>query len=57
MSAVGSTVDVLAIGTHPDDVELSCGGTVAGYGFVVELTGLDGRAKLGDDLVMTLVKY
>lgn len=29
MSAVGSTVDVLAIGTHPDDVELSCGGTVA----------------------------
>ena len=23
------TVDVLAIGTHPDDVELACGGTVA----------------------------
>ena len=22
-------LDVLAIGTHPDDVELSCGGTVA----------------------------
>jgi N-acetylglucosamine malate deacetylase 1 len=31
------TVDVLAIGAHPDDIELSCGGTVAkfvadGYG-------------------------
>lgn len=25
----GQTVDVLAIGAHPDDVELACGGTVA----------------------------
>jgi len=26
---VSTTVDVLAIGAHPDDVELGCGGTVA----------------------------
>ncbi|MEM7051671.1 MAG: bacillithiol biosynthesis deacetylase BshB1 [Acidobacteriota bacterium] len=26
---MNETVDVLAIGTHPDDVELCCGGTVA----------------------------
>lgn len=29
MSSDGPALDVLAIGTHPDDVELSCGGTVA----------------------------
>ena len=52
--------DVIATGgtaAATGELVRSCGGTVAGYGFVVELTGLDGRAKLGDDLVMTLVKY
>lgn len=24
-----TTVDVLAFGAHPDDIELSCGGTIA----------------------------
>jgi len=34
------TVDVLAIGAHPDDIELSCGGTVAKFvadGYAVAL--------------------
>ena len=35
----------------------SCGGRVAGFGFVVELTFLDGRAKLDGYEVQTLVRY
>ncbi|HAG05665.1 MAG TPA: LmbE family protein, partial [Cryomorphaceae bacterium] len=26
---IPSSVDILAIGAHPDDVELGCGGTLA----------------------------
>jgi adenine phosphoribosyltransferase len=35
----------------------SCGGTVAGFGFVVELTFLDGRRRLPDYDVLSLVQY
>ena len=35
----------------------SCGAEVAGFGFVVELTFLDGRAKLDGYEVETLVRY
>ncbi len=35
----------------------SCGGVVAGFGFVVELTFLDGRRKLEAYDVETLVRY
>jgi adenine phosphoribosyltransferase len=35
----------------------SCGAEVAGFGFVVELTFLDGRAKLAGYEVETLVRY
>ncbi len=35
----------------------SCGATVAGFGFVVELTFLDGRGKLAEYDVQTLVRY
>jgi len=35
----------------------SCGATVAGFGFVVELTFLDGRGKLAGHDVQTLVRY
>ena len=35
----------------------SCGAVVAGFGFVVELTFLDGRAKLDGYEVETLVRY
>ena len=35
----------------------SCGAEVAGFGFVVELTFLNGRDKLGDYEVETLVRY
>ena len=35
----------------------SCGGEVAGFGFVVELTFLDGRAKVAGYDVETLVRY
>lgn len=35
----------------------SCGGEVAGFGFVVELSFLEGRAKLGDYAVESLVTY
>lgn len=31
MSPTGRKVDVLAIGPHPDDVELACGGTLARF--------------------------
>jgi bacillithiol biosynthesis deacetylase BshB1 len=43
------TVDVLAIGAHPDDVELSCGGTVAKLvmqGYNVALTEIT-QGELG----------
>ena len=52
--------DVIATGgtaSATGDLVRSCGGEVAGYGFVVELTFLDGKKKLGDDLVMSLVRY
>ena len=35
----------------------SCGGTVAGFGFVVELTFLNGRERLEDFDVQSLVRY
>jgi len=35
----------------------SAGGEVTGVGFVVELTFLDGRSKLGDYPVQSLIKY
>ena len=35
----------------------SCGGVVAGFGFVVELTFLDGRSRLSNYPVEALVKY
>ena len=35
----------------------SCGGHVAGFGFVVELTFLDGRSKVAEYEVETLVRY
>lgn len=34
-----------------------CGGTVAGYAFVIELEALGGRAALGTHPVTSLVKY
>ena len=53
--------DVIATGgTAKATAELvrACGGTVEGFGFVVELDFLNGRDKLGDDtLVMSLVRY
>lgn len=33
------------------------GGVVAGLGFLIEIDGLDGRAKLGERLVESLVRY
>ncbi|GAB4370591.1 MAG: adenine phosphoribosyltransferase [Acidobacteriota bacterium] len=33
------------------------GGTVAGFGFVVELESLGGRSRLGDAPVLSLVRY
>jgi adenine phosphoribosyltransferase len=35
----------------------SLGGTVAGFGFIIELTFLDGRKKLGDRDVASLIRY
>jgi adenine phosphoribosyltransferase len=35
----------------------SVGGTVAGFGFIIELTFLDGRKKLGDRDVASLIRY
>ncbi|MEM7350498.1 MAG: adenine phosphoribosyltransferase [Acidobacteriota bacterium] len=52
--------DVIATGgTAAATAELvkSCGAEVAGFGFVVELTFLDGRSKVGDYDVQTLVRY
>lgn len=52
--------DVIATGgTAAATAQLveSCGGVVAGFGFVVELTFLDGRSKLGDYAIESLVRY
>ncbi|MCG8459806.1 MAG: adenine phosphoribosyltransferase [Holophagales bacterium] len=52
--------DVIATGgTAAATAQLveSCGGTVEGFGFVVELTFLDGRAKLDGHGVQSLVRY
>jgi len=52
--------DVIATGgtaAATGELVRSCGGTVVGYGFVIELTFLDGQQKLGDVPVMSLVKY
>jgi adenine phosphoribosyltransferase len=53
--------DVIATGgtaAATGELVRSCGGSVEGFGFVIELTFLDGRKKLGDDaLVMSLVRY
>ncbi len=52
--------DVIATGgTAAATAQLveSCGGVVAGFGFVVELTFLDGRRKLDGYDVETLVRY
>jgi adenine phosphoribosyltransferase len=35
----------------------SLGGTVAGFGFIIELTFLNGRKKLGDRDVASLIRY
>jgi adenine phosphoribosyltransferase len=35
----------------------SLGGIVAGFGFIIELTFLDGRKKLGDRDVASLIRY
>jgi adenine phosphoribosyltransferase len=35
----------------------SLGGIVAGFGFIIELTFLDGRKKLGDYQVASLIQY
>jgi adenine phosphoribosyltransferase len=35
----------------------SLGGVVAGFGFIIELTFLDGRKKLGDRDVASLIRY
>ena len=35
----------------------SAGGTVAGFGFIIELTFLDGRKKLGEHQVASLIQY
>lgn len=34
-----------------------CGGEVGGFAFVIELAALDGRARLGDCAVRTLLQY
>ena len=53
--------DVIATGgtaAATGELVRSCGGSVESYGFVIELTFLDGRKKLGDDAhVMSLVRY
>ena len=52
--------DVIATGgtaRATGDLVRSCGGKVAGYGFVVELTFLDGRSKLDGADVRALVAY
>lgn len=52
--------DVIATGgTAAATAELveSCGGTVDGFGFVVELTFLNGRDKLDGYAVTSLVQY
>ena len=52
--------DVIATGgTAAATAELveSCGGVVDGFGFVVELTFLAGREKLGEHSVKSLVRY
>jgi adenine phosphoribosyltransferase len=35
----------------------SLGGVVAGFGFIIELTFLDGRRKLGGYEVASLIQY
>jgi adenine phosphoribosyltransferase len=35
----------------------SLGGIVAGFGFIIELTFLDGRKKLGEHQVASLIQY
>jgi adenine phosphoribosyltransferase len=35
----------------------SLGGVVAGFGFIIELTFLDGRKKLGEHQVASLIQY
>ena len=52
--------DVIATGgtaAATGELVRSCGGTVEGYGFVVELTFLDGRRKIKESPIMSLVKY
>ena len=52
--------DLLATGgTVLGTIELvqRLGGEIAGLSFMVELTGLDGRAKLGDFKIHTLLAY
>ncbi len=49
LSNLPSEVDILAIGIHPDDIELSCSGTLLShihYGFTVGLLDLS-RGELG----------
>ncbi len=33
------------------------GGRLAGYSFLIELDGLEGRSRLGDDHVHSLIHY
>lgn len=52
--------DVIATGgtaKATGDLVRSCGGEVVGYGFVVELTFLEGRSKLGETPTHSLVRY
>jgi adenine phosphoribosyltransferase len=52
--------DVIATGgtaAATGELVRTCGGIVAGYGFVIELTFLEGQKKLGDVPSLSLVKY
>jgi adenine phosphoribosyltransferase len=52
--------DVIATGgtaRAAGELARQLGATVAGYAFLVELSFLNGRAKLGDASVLSLIRY
>lgn len=49
--ATGGTAQAAA------DLVAQCGGQLIGYGFIIELVALNGREKLGDVPVVSLIQY